>query len=133
MSRDPSSWMWAEAVELIQQAERLHRQFFQFGVSSARAPAWQPPLDIFETDQGLRILIALPGVPPGQIQVAIDGDTLIISGNRPLPPSARTAMIHRLEIPHGRFERRIELPSGRFEFDEQELAHGCLTLSLRKL
>ena len=25
---DPSDWMWAQAVDLIGQAERLHRQFF---------------------------------------------------------------------------------------------------------
>ena len=42
-------------------------------------------------------------------------------------------MIHRLELPYGRFERRIELPPGRFDVVRRELVDGCLTLGLRKL
>jgi HSP20 family molecular chaperone IbpA len=42
-------------------------------------------------------------------------------------------VIHRLELPYGRFERRIELPPGRYEVVQRELIDGCLTLSLRKL
>jgi hypothetical protein len=50
-----------------------------------------------------------------------------------MPGHSRDAMIHRLEIPHGLFERHIPLPAGRFELGRRELANGCLVLSLRKL
>lgn len=133
MSRDSRTWMWAEAVELMERAERLHRQFFRFVVSEARHPAWEPPVDIFETERDLKILVALPGVHPSQLQVGLDSGMVIVAGSRPMPAESRGASIHRLEIPQGRFERRIELPPGRFEFERQELSHGCLLLSLRKL
>jgi hypothetical protein len=45
----------------------------------------------------------------------------------------RNARIHRLEIPHGHFERRIELPPNRFEMSSRHLANGCLMLQLHKL
>ena len=125
--------MWSEAIALTERAERLHRQFFQLIESQAKGPAWQPPVDIFETGQNLSILIALPGVVPAQIQITIHTGILTVAGERPMPAQFRAADIRRLEIPYGRFERRIELPPGRFEFDRQELTNGCLLLNLRKL
>jgi HSP20 family molecular chaperone IbpA len=132
-SRERRTWMWAEACALLEQADRLHRQFFQLGVSSTRQPLWEPPMDILETEHELIILVALPGVAPSHIRVILDTGTLIVTGQRPIPGASRDATIHRLEIPHGRFERRIELPYGRFELDRKEVADGCLLLSLRKL
>lgn len=132
-SRDPKIWMWAEACELLERAERLHRQFFQLGVSPERRIMWEPPVDIFETECELWIQVALPGVSPAQVSVVVDGGTLTVAGDRPIPLETRRAVIHRLEIPNGRFERRIELPPGRFEFQQQELIDGCLLLRLRKL
>jgi HSP20 family protein len=125
-------WMWANALELAARAERLHRQFFQRALSPT-GPKWEPPLDMFETSDGLALLIALPGVPPEQIHVVIDGRSLCVTGLRPWPNIQRAAAIRRLEVPHGPFERWIELPSGCFELESKELVHGCLTLYLRRL
>jgi hypothetical protein len=56
----------------------------------------------------------------------------MVAAERSLPAELRTAAIHRLEIPHGRFERRIELPPGRYELERQGLVNGCLVVSLRR-
>ena len=129
-SRDPKSWMWAEALELLQSAERLQRQFFQIGGAGAR---WEPPVDVYQTGDDLWIFLALPGVPAEQVEVVIDGTTLIVRGERMLPPTARGAAIHRLEIPYGRFERRIALPSGHYQVLQRTFDSGCLVLGMRKL
>ena len=63
----------------------------------------------------------------------VEQGVLIVSGERPMPGRAQGTVIHRLEIPYGRFERRIELPPGRFDVVQRELIDGCLTLGLRKL
>lgn len=125
--------MWAEACELLEQADRLHRQFFVPARGLAKGPTWEAPVDVLETDHELSILVALPGVAPDQVQVVIDGGTLIVTGLRPMPGQSRSTIIRRLEIPYGRFERRMELPAGRFEIGRRELADGCLSLTLRKL
>ena len=124
--------MWAEALELLDRAERLHRQFFQCAQSAGGA-VWEPPADIFETEEGLVLHVALPGVPPEQIRVTLDGRMLRIAGNRPWPEDVRNARIWRLEVPHGRFERTLVLPDGAFTMERQELAHGCAALYLRRL
>ncbi len=124
--------MWAEACEALVRAERLHRQFFRLGTPAAR-PVWEPPVDIFETEQELWIIAALPGIEAPGIEVSVDHGILIITGERaPLPLLLRGAAIHRMEMPRGRFERRIALPPGRFELARSDIAHGCLTLTLRK-
>jgi HSP20 family molecular chaperone IbpA len=132
-SGDPRIWMWTEACELLDEAERRQRQFFVPVRSRTREPTWEPPVDVLETDHELSIVTALPGVAPDQLQVVIDGATLIVTGLRPMPGRSRTTVIRRLEIPYGRFERRIDLPAGRFEIGRRDLTHGCLTLTLRKL
>ncbi len=131
-SYDPRSWMWAEALELLQSAERLQRQFFQVGVAHG-APCWEPPVDLYENGDGLRLLVALPGVTPAQLEVVLAPTSIIVRGERSLPTHSRRAAIHRLEIPYGQFERRIALPEGRFELIDRRLEHGCLVLELRRL
>jgi HSP20 family protein len=133
-SRDPRIWMWAEALDMMDKAERMHRQFFQPAATPAqgRRPTWQPPVDLIETADEYLVVVALPGVRPDQVQVVIDGGVLIVVGERALPVGDKTGLIHRMEIPHGRFERQIQLPPGPLELGRRELADGCLVLALRK-
>ena len=129
---DPRNWMWTEACAMIERAERLHRHFFQPGFSIAPEVTWEPPVDIFESDREVRIMAALPGVDPADIEVHLDANELVIAGIHRAPAIARDAVIHRLEIPYGRFERRIPLSAARLELDRTELARGCLSLRLIK-
>ena len=130
--RDKKKSMWADALEMLEQADRLQRQFFQVSQPRVRGPTWEPPADIFETDCALTILIALPGVAPDDVDVDIQGCSLHITGIRPIPAPAK-AMIRRMEIPYGRFERQIDLPQAHYEISQQALLNGCLLLTLRKL
>src|SRR5512144_208446 len=130
--RPRSEWMWAEACELLDRAERLHRRFFEVSLASTARPTWEPPVDLFETAEDVWLLVALPGVEPSRIEVQVDAGGVIVAGERPLPPELRFAAIHRLEIPHGRFERRVRLPQGRFSLEHQSVVHGCLVLGLRR-
>ena len=131
-SRNSRSWMWAEALELLQSAERLQRQFFQIGAAQG-VPCWEPPVDMYESGDGLKLLVALPGVTPQQLEVVLTPTAVIVRGERPLPTISRLAPIHRLEIPYGQFERRITLPAGEFELIDQRLENGCLELELCRL
>lgn len=133
-SRDPFDAMWAEALDMLEQAQRLHRRSFQPRGGTQR-PVWQPPMDVFETDNALYIQLALPGAQPNTVSVVIDGGTLLVVAERPLPLSQfrNNARVHHLEIPYGRFEQHIDLPAGLFELAERTLVNGCLALTLRKL
>jgi HSP20 family protein len=127
---DPRNWMWAEACAMIERAEQLHRSFFRPGLGAVSTANWEPPVDVFESERGLTIVAALPGVEPDDIKISVEPDLLLIAGVRRLPEAARGAAIQRLEIPHGRFERRLRLPAARWELNRSAFANGCLILSL---
>jgi HSP20 family protein len=132
MAGDPKDWMWAEACAMLQRVDQMHREFFRPGRAAMQATAWQPPIDVFETAEGLWIVAALPGVEARDIDVAIEQDILGISGIRHLPALARGAAIQRLEIPYGRFERQVRLPAGRYDLGRPEIVNGCLFITLAK-
>jgi len=131
MARIPGT-TWAEAFEMLERADRLHRQFFAPVPAGPRGASWQPPVDVFENEHEICIVAALPGVEPGETEVAIEGGAVVVRGVRRLSPEARDA-IRRLEIPHGRFERRIALTPGRYEIGRRVFQNGCLILGLRKV
>jgi HSP20 family molecular chaperone IbpA len=125
-------WMWSEALSMLAKAERMHQQMFQ-PVTGRRAQiSWEPPVDVLETEHAVLVLAALPGVDVAQVEAVIDGGVLVIAGQRAVPPELRTAVIHRLELPQGRFERRVPLPPGRYAGVSRSEAHGCLVISLSK-
>jgi HSP20 family protein len=128
----PRNWMWSQACEMLARAERLNRELFRPLSAVARLPAWEPPLDVLETEHEVLVLIALPGVNPQQVEAALDGNDLVVAGARVLPIELRTAIIHRLELPQGRFERRVRLPAGRYSAVRQSISNGCLVLALQK-
>ncbi len=127
MNRD-FDWMWSEACDSLARAERLHRQFFQ----PRRPGTWEPPVDILETEREVLLFFALPGVSIDKVEAIIDGTDLVVAGTRVLPPQLRTAIIHRIELPQGRFERRVRLPAGRYRDVLRAAADGCLVITLRK-
>jgi HSP20 family protein len=130
--RDPIDWMLSDAFETLARAERMHQQFLKLRPwAGAEEPSWEPPIDVLETDREVLILIALPGVDPDEVEAAIEGDALVVSGRRVLPVELRNARIHRLELPQGRFERRIALPLGRYTIT-RFATYGCVGLRLAK-
>jgi HSP20 family protein len=132
MTDFPNNWMWSEACEMLARAERLHREFFRPTRSAGLLPTWEPPIDVLETDSALLVLMALPGVDPERVEAAIDDDCLVVAGVRVLPRELETAVIHRLELPQGRFERRVRLPAGRYSAVRRAMRNGCLVITLEK-
>lgn len=130
-TRDLEAWMWSEAVRMLDRAERMERQFFRRG--APRRPQWEPPVDVYETGDALWVVAAVPGVGADCIVVEIAEDILTIAGERRLPEPAQRGAVHRVEIPHGRFERRLALPPRSLEMAGRELVDGCLYIKLRKV
>jgi HSP20 family molecular chaperone IbpA len=131
-TRDPETWMWERARDLLEQADRLHRHVFQLGPPGGRRATWQPPIDIYETPTEIWILVALPGVEPEGVELSFARDRLYVAGESPTPPGIGRDNVHRLEIPHGRFERTVELPAPCDAIVRQESHHGLFVVGLSK-
>ena len=133
MDRSYPNLMWSEACAMLLRAERLHRQVFRPTKPAELGPAWEPPVDILETDQEVLVFVGLPGVDADQVETIIDDGDLLVAGTRQLPSVLRTAAIHRLELPQGRFERRIRLPDGRYQRVRRAIVDGCVLVTLEKM
>ncbi len=125
--------MWADALGMLARAERMRRQGYQPGEGLGRLAAWEPPVDVLDTGSELLIVAALPGVSSEHVKVKLDGPHVVIAGSRVPPEALRTAQIHRLELPQGRFERRVPLPPGRYDQIGLRMQDGCLFVGLRKM
>jgi HSP20 family protein len=71
--------------------------------------AWEPAVDLYETPEEVVVLAELAGVREEEIEVIVDGNTLVIRGQRrESQVSKRT--YYQMEISKGPFERGILLP-----------------------
>ena len=130
--RNQRPYLWADAFDLLERADRLHRQFFRVIPGGAHAPRWEPPVDVLETADRLVVTVALPGVRADRVEVEYADGALLVRALKPAPVGADTRAIRQLEIPYGRFERRIALPPGRYEPVSNELIDGCLYIARAK-
>jgi len=123
-------WMWLRALELADEAERLHRRFLRYIGPGNDVVRWEPPVDIHETADGLVLLFALPGVAPEDIEVRLERTALTVSALRRVRLAERGALIRRLEIPHGRFVREIALSGPALRISDSIYLNGCLEVRL---
>jgi HSP20 family protein len=80
--------------------------------SAAGQTHWIPNTDVFVADGNLIIKVELAGMRRDDLELTIDGNRLMISGQR--PDGARTSKCKFLvvEINYGPFECVIEIPPG---------------------
>jgi len=123
-------WMWTQACELLERADRMQREFVRYVGPSADAPVWEPPVDIQESSDGLQFVFALPGVDPANIQIELEHNALSVAAIRPARLGSPGSVVRRLEIPHGRFRRRIALAGAALKLSETRYVNGCLEVRL---
>ena len=138
--RDWDFLMLHRATDLLQQAERIHRNYLQiaasarFRASYGRKPSWEPPVNVVETDESWWVILAIPGVAVDRVDVRLEGRELVITGDRPLPGCCHDGELKIWEIPLGRFERRVRLAAGEHQpsVGDISLQNGLLIIELRK-
>jgi HSP20 family molecular chaperone IbpA len=129
---------WQQASDLMEQADRIQRNFLQIAAShhlalNSPAGAWAPSVNVVETDQACWVITALPGADADQIDIRLAGNELVIAGTRRLPNCCSERELKIWEIPLGRFERRLSLiPGVRLTIAETRFEDGLLITELRK-
>ena len=91
-----------------------------------------PAVDVFEDASGITLLADMPGVPKEQLELKIEGDTLLIEGGvQALTPEGLEAVYAEVRVPRYRrsFTLSRELDTARIEAN---LKDGVLTLHIPK-
>jgi len=92
-----------------------------------------PPMDMRETEDKVIIEAELPGLEPKDVDIHIEGRTLILSGERRQEKEEKKGSWHRVERSQGSFRRELELPHGADpEKVEAAFRNGILTVEVAK-
>jgi HSP20 family molecular chaperone IbpA len=91
-----------------------------------------PPVDVFENDASITLLADLPGVAREQLQVRVDGDSLVLEAAAVVAGPADMELVYgELQCPSYRrqFTLSRELDASRIE---AQLRDGVLQLTIPK-
>jgi HSP20 family protein len=73
---------------------------------------WLPSADVYETDKQLVVKFEVPGVEGGDVSMSVDGNRLIIRGEkRRTEPAGSGGKYHCLERGYGKFKRVVHITS----------------------
>lgn len=98
---------WGELATLQRDVSELFNR-----EAGARRASLIPPMDAYRADEGLVVLVELPGVGPDQVDVSVQDGVLTLSGERPVPADVGEEAWVRRERATGAFERSFSLPEG---------------------
>ena len=96
--------------DLQGEINELFADLWQVPRFSGLRNGFRPECDCYRTDDPptIHVVVELPGVDPGSIEVVASGKTLVVSGTRERPAVAGAKVI-AMEIEYGPFQRRLEL------------------------
>lgn len=92
-----------------------------------------PALDLKESDKEVTVRLDLPGVKAEEVDIQLNGNQLVISGERKEEKEEKNEKYHRIERRSGRFSRSATLPCAIQEDKiEAVMKDGILTVLLPK-
>ncbi len=105
---------WLTNIDSMQR--EMERLLDYFGSSKPPmvhfAPGvWEPAIDVYETEEDIVVLAELAGVLQEEIEVVVEGNTLVIRGERRDTLTTGKRTYYQIEIHKGPFERGIVLPA----------------------
>jgi HSP20 family protein len=104
-----------------------------FGAVSAASLFGLPPAELKETEKAHILAIELPGLTRQDVDISIDGDSLVVSGQKAEENQDVSATYRVAERRYGRFERALPLPPDvdRTKIEAQ-FRDGLLKITLPK-
>lgn len=74
------------------------------------AGLWAPPVDVYETTDGIVLEADLPGMKEKDVDISVEGNTLTIKGERTKENEIEEKNSYRIERSYGTFTRSFSLP-----------------------
>ena len=128
---------WRAVRELMALGARLReaaeRALLPASPVSLGAPAaFEPPVNVWESEGEVTVEAELPGARSKDIDLRLEGETLIVAGELPPESGPATGAYLRVERPRGRFYRAVALPAEVSGETAAALRGGVLRVTLPK-
>jgi HSP20 family protein len=93
----------------------------------------RPVIDIAEKERSYEITAEIPGVEEKDIHLDLEGDTLIIRGDKQQSDEQKSENYHRIERSYGSFQRVLTLPEDADpESIKARFKNGVLTVEINR-
>ena len=122
-------------VEVLQ--DRINRIFNEsFGRSrnlddEVGLSDWSPPVDIYETADGIVFKVELPGINKDEVSVEVKDNVLTLKGERLLDPEIKDEHYYRKERSFGKFNRSFSLQESiKPDLIKASFKNGVLTVEI---
>ena len=92
--------------------EDMDRVFVPAPRATAEGMAWSPAIEVKEKEGKFLMTADLPGLKKEEVKVHIDGDTLVVEGERKQEKEEKREGYYHSERSYGKFYRSIPLPDG---------------------
>jgi HSP20 family protein len=106
---------WEPFRELMAMQDRMTRLFDETlsRIWKEEVPrgAWSPPVDILERGNELILKVDLPEVSQSEIDIRVEGNTLILQGERRFVKETPDENYIQIERHYGTFHRSFTLPN----------------------
>lgn len=123
----------ASLMPLREEFDDLFNRFFSNWNGAAALPAILPPVDLTESEDSLCVCLDLPGMKAGEVEIEVQDNRLLISGERKEAQEEKGRTYHLAERSMGQFARSLELPCAVNADKVEAVFHdGVLTVTLPK-
>lgn len=135
LRREGETPMLAIQNEMNRMFDQFFTDDFPFSTRLVARPAMDflPKLDISETETEYKVTAELPGMQEKDIQIRLEKDNLVLSGEKKSETEEKEKTYHRVERSYGSFERVIPFDT---QLDEDKVSavfkNGVLTITLPK-
>jgi HSP20 family protein len=93
--------------------------------------AWSPAIEVKEKEGKLLVTAELPGLKKEDVKVHVDGNTLIVEGERKQETEEKREGYYHSERSYGKFYRSILLPEGaKIDQTAAQFNNGVLEVSV---
>ena len=113
----------------------IEKEFLIFNkpIVSTRSNLWQPPTDVYETEENIIVKLDISGVKTNDVNITFNDNILTICGTRSSHSVHSKTCFYQVEIRYGLFERKIEVPKPIIEGDIiAKFSDGFLIITLPK-
>jgi HSP20 family protein len=95
--------------------------------------SWNPSIDVSERDGEIVVSAEVPGIDPKDIEISVEDNRLIISGEKRQEAEENGKNYYRVERVYGSFKRSFALPSSAdVENVKASSKDGVLSVSIPK-
>ncbi len=104
--------IFADFERIRERMERAWRQVLgPPGSPRFCPPVIEPAVDVYEIERGVVVVVEIAGISEGDVEITVDGRTMVISGERKPSAGRPGRMYTQMEICHGPFRRELLLPA----------------------